>query len=78
MAATCPFSVDRNEFQGKRVLVTGGTKGLERPWSQVVNGRRFCRHHCAFTSSRSQQPALFINTDIATARGVQEVEDKLS
>src|SRR2546427_816573 len=44
---------------------------------QVDNGRRFCRHHCAFTSSRSQQPALFIKTDIATARGVQEVEDKL-
>ena len=33
MAATCPFSVDRNEFQGERVLVTGGTKAWERPWS---------------------------------------------
>jgi len=28
MAAKYPFSVDGNEFQGKRVLVTGGTKGM--------------------------------------------------
>jgi FlaA1/EpsC-like NDP-sugar epimerase len=28
MAANYPFSVDGNEFQGKRVLVTGGTKGM--------------------------------------------------
>jgi hypothetical protein len=28
MAASYPFSVDGNEFQGKRVLVTGGTKGM--------------------------------------------------
>jgi FlaA1/EpsC-like NDP-sugar epimerase len=28
MAANYPFSVDGNEFRGKRVLVTGGTKGM--------------------------------------------------
>jgi NAD(P)-dependent dehydrogenase (short-subunit alcohol dehydrogenase family) len=28
MPANYPFSVDGNEFQGKRVLVTGGTKGM--------------------------------------------------
>jgi hypothetical protein len=28
MAAKYPFSVDGNGFQGKRVLVTGGTKGM--------------------------------------------------
>jgi NAD(P)-dependent dehydrogenase (short-subunit alcohol dehydrogenase family) len=28
MAADYPFSVDGNEFKGKRVLVTGGTKGM--------------------------------------------------
>jgi len=25
-----PFSMDANEFKGKRVLVTGGTKGMEK------------------------------------------------
>jgi hypothetical protein len=33
MAANYPFSVDGNEFQGKRVLVTGGTKEWEKPSS---------------------------------------------
>jgi hypothetical protein len=33
MAANYPFSVG-NEFQGKRVLVTGGTKGTGEPSSK--------------------------------------------
>ena len=28
MTQTYPFAVSSDEFQGKRVLVTGGTKGM--------------------------------------------------
>ena len=28
MTATYPFPVSKDEFRGKRVLVTGGTKGM--------------------------------------------------
>jgi len=78
MATDYPFSVDGNEFKGKRVLVTGGTKGM----GEAMVRRLTIGGASVATTARSplpegQQPALFIRTDISTAHGVQEVVDTL-
>jgi NAD(P)-dependent dehydrogenase (short-subunit alcohol dehydrogenase family) len=76
MAADYPFPVDGKEFKGKRVLVTGGTKGM----GEAMVRRLTLGGASVATTARSpllegQQPALFIQTDISTAHGVQEVVD---
>src|SRR5947208_7110917 len=78
MAATYPFSVDGNEFKGKRVLVTGGTKGMgEAMVRRLTMGGASVATTARSPLPKGQQPALFIQTDIATAQGVQEVVDQL-
>jgi NAD(P)-dependent dehydrogenase (short-subunit alcohol dehydrogenase family) len=73
-----PFSYDANEFKDKRVLVTGGTKGMGE---QIV--RRFLLGGARVaTTARSplppgQAPTLFVQTDIGTADGVQTVVDRV-
>jgi nucleoside-diphosphate-sugar epimerase len=72
MAANYPFSIDGNEFQGKRVLVTGGTKGM----GEAIVRRLTLGGGSVATTARSplpegQQPALFVQTDVGTAEGVQ-------
>ena len=78
MAANYPFPVDGNEFQGKRVLVTGGTKGM----GEAMVRRLTLGGGSVATTARSplpegQQPALFVQTDVGTADGVQTVVDRL-
>jgi len=78
MAANYPFSVDGNEFQGKRVLVTGGTKGM----GEAIVRRLTMGGALVATTARSplpegQQPALFVQKNIGTADGVQAVVDQL-
>jgi len=78
MTATYPFSVDANEFKGKRVLVTGGTKGM----GEAIVRRLTMGGAPVATTARSplpegQQPALFVQTDVGTAEGVQAVVDRL-
>ena len=76
MTQTYPFAVSSDEFKGKRVLVTGGTKGMGEA---IV--RRFVLSGAAVaTTARSplpqkQNPSLFAQTDIGTAEGVKEVAD---
>jgi NAD(P)-dependent dehydrogenase (short-subunit alcohol dehydrogenase family) len=36
MTMTYPFPVLADEFKGKRVLVTGGTKGMGKLWCAVL------------------------------------------
>jgi NAD(P)-dependent dehydrogenase (short-subunit alcohol dehydrogenase family) len=67
-----PF--DANEFDGKRVLVTGGTKGmgeaivkrLTRAGATVVTTARSA-------PASSQAPDLFVHADISTPEGVEKV-----
>lgn len=78
MAANYPFPVHGNEFKGKRVLVTGGTKGM----GEAIVRRMTLGGASVATTARSplpegQHPSLFVQTDIGTAQGVQEVVDKV-
>ena len=78
MATDYPFSVDGKEFKGKRVLVTGGTKGMgEAMVRRLTMGGASVATTARSPLPKGQQPALFIQTDIATAQGVQEVVDQL-
>jgi NAD(P)-dependent dehydrogenase (short-subunit alcohol dehydrogenase family) len=78
MAADYPFFVDQNEFKGKRILVTGGTRGM----GEAIVRRLTKGGGAVATAARSplpagQRPALFVQKDIGTADGVQAVVDRL-
>src|SRR5260221_14256483 len=77
-AANYPFSVVRDEFKSKRVLVTGGTKGM----GEAIVRRLTLGGGSVATIARSplpegQQPALFIQQDIGSAEGGQTVVDRV-
>lgn len=76
------FSVDSQEFAGRRVLVTGGTKGA----GEAIVRRLGAAGARVLTTARSAPPrtdlpALFIQADLSTQEGVatvaREVQDKL-
>src|ERR1700681_657107 len=76
MMTTYPFQ--DNEFKAKRVLVTGGTKGM----GEAIVRRLTLGGASVATTARSplphgQQPALFIQEDIGSAEGVQTVVDRV-
>jgi NAD(P)-dependent dehydrogenase (short-subunit alcohol dehydrogenase family) len=73
-----PFSCDPNEFKDKRVLVTGGTKGM----GEAIVRRLTQSGALVATTARSplpegQAPALFVQEDISTADGVRKVGDRI-
>jgi NAD(P)-dependent dehydrogenase (short-subunit alcohol dehydrogenase family) len=75
---TYPVPVSRDEFKGKRVLVTGGTKGM----GQAMVRRFTLSGASVATTARSPLPegqavALFVQTDIGTTAGVQEVISRI-
>ena len=72
--ATQRFSTDPSEFASKRVLVTGGTKGMGEAIVQrlTAGGARVA------TTARSPSPdgqkvELFVQADVATPEGVEKV-----
>jgi NAD(P)-dependent dehydrogenase (short-subunit alcohol dehydrogenase family) len=78
MTTVYPFSVSDSEFTGKRVLVTGGSRGIG---AAIV--RRF-QLSGAFvaTTARSVSPedqgsTLFVKADIGTVSGMQEVINRV-
>src|SRR5258707_15060887 len=78
MAADYPFSIDGNEFKGKRILVTGGTKGM----GEAIVRRLTMAGGSVAATARSplpqgQRPALFVQEDIGTSDGVRAVVDRL-
>ena len=73
-----PFSFDPDEFKGKRVLVTGGTKGM----GAAIVCRLTLSGALVATAARSplsegQTSALFVPEDIGTADGVRKVGDRI-
>ena len=71
-----PFVVSGDEFKGKRVLVTGGTKGIG---AAIVHRFELSGATVATTArsepAQGQGSALFIKADLGTASGVQNVFD---
>lgn len=73
------IQIDNHELSGKKVLVTGGTKGM----GEAIVKR--LRQACAMvvTTARSisedlQSPELFIQSDISTPDGVEKVVKEVS
>ena len=67
------YSIDPQEFSGKRVLVSGGTKGA----GAAIVQRFAAGGAVTITSARSRppeaQPGLFVQADLATPEGVDAV-----
>ena len=78
MTNSYPFVVFGDEFKGKRVLVTGGKKGV----GEAIVRRFELSGASVATTARSAPPpglapAVFIPADLGTARGVQNVVDRI-
>lgn len=78
MTIAAKFAFDPTEFVGKRILVTGGTKGM----GEAIVHRLSAGGGRVATTARSglpegQSPALFIQADISTAAGVEAVADPI-
>lgn len=79
MTQNYPFPFFSDEFKSKRILVTGGTKGIGEA---IVRRFRLSGASVA-TTARSplpsgQTPNLFVKADIGTAVGVQSVVDRIA
>ena len=73
-----PFRVPVDEFKDKRVLVTGGTKGI----GEAIVRRFTLGGALVATTARSplpqdHSPAVFVQADIGTAAGAQAVIDRI-
>lgn len=76
MAAPYPFSYDPKEFDGKRVLVTGGTKGVgEAIVRRLTLGGAVVAATARSAPAEGQKPTLFVQADTSTTDGVQKVAD---
>src|ERR1700756_5649109 len=78
MTTEYPFSVLAGEFADKRVLVTGGTKGMG---GAMVRRFQLAGAQVATTARSSlpegQGPDIFVRADLATAAGVRAVVDRI-
>jgi NAD(P)-dependent dehydrogenase (short-subunit alcohol dehydrogenase family) len=73
-----PFSFSPEEFKGKRVLITGGTKGVGAAAVQRFQmSGALVATTARSASSESQASLLFIKADIGAPSGVQEVVDRV-
>jgi len=78
MSAKTKIQIDSNELSGKRVLVTGGTKGM----GEAIVTRLRQAGATVITTARSipenlQLPELFVQSDITTPEGVQKVVQEI-
>src|SRR5246500_5938938 len=78
MTNSYPFVVFGDEFKGKRVLVTGGTKGVgEAIVCRFQLSGALVATTARSPSLRNQSAKLFVQGDLATASGVQNVVDRI-
>jgi NAD(P)-dependent dehydrogenase (short-subunit alcohol dehydrogenase family) len=76
MAAPCPLAYDPREFDGKRVLVTGGTKGVgEAIVHRLTLGGAVVAATARSAPPEGQTPTLFVQADTSTPDGVLKVAD---
>jgi len=76
MAAPCPLAYDPREFDGKRVLVTGGTKGVgEAIVRRLTLGGAVVAATARSAPPEGQTPTLFVQADTSTPDGVLKVAD---
>src|SRR5258708_36416696 len=78
MTNSYPFSIYADEFKDKRILVTGGTKGV----GEAIVRRFQLSGALVATTARSpslhvQTANLFVQADLATASGVYSVADRI-
>ena len=79
MSQPYTFPISGDEFKGKRVLVTGGTKGM----GEAIVSRFTLSGAAVATTARSipspgqSKASLFVQTEIGTAEGVQKVVNRI-
>ena len=74
-----PFPVSANEFNGKRVLVTGGTKGM----GALIVERFVASAASVATAARSplpadQHPSLYVQADIGSSDGAGAIIERVN
>jgi NAD(P)-dependent dehydrogenase (short-subunit alcohol dehydrogenase family) len=71
------FKVSPDEFEGKRVLVTGGTKGIGAAIVRrfYLGGARVAT--TGRTPPEASDASLFVRADVGTANGVQNIVDQV-
>ena len=73
-----PFSLSSEEFKNKRILVTGGTKGVgEAIVRRFQLGGALVATTARSPSLHDQTANLFVQADLATASGVNSVADRI-
>src|ERR1700731_3350648 len=78
MTDSYPFSVSSDEFKDKRILVTGGTKGVgEAIVRRFQLGGALVATTARSPSLHDQTANLFVQADLATASGVNSVADRI-
>lgn len=72
------LAIDESEFVGRRVLVTGGTKGIGEA---IVHRLSACGASVATTGrsavSGEHEASLFVQADVSTEHGVRDVANRV-